>query len=164
MRFGTAQGARRALVDHVLRETNGHVDARGGSTAGQRDALPAWATDVPVATQERKRQRLERPRRRRKNTLPSLADMAKELSEFRAENERLRSEQTVEVFDVDADVVTREQKRPRTEPPSSALKAVADIAGELSAKTVAVKQERDAATQRANAAEDRLECLSLIHI
>ena len=81
------------------------------------------------------------------------------VAELRAENERLRSEQTVEVFDVDADVVTREQKRPRTEePPSSALKAVADIAGELSAKTVAVKQERDAATQRANAAEDRLEC------
>ena len=78
---------------------------------------------------------------------------------LRAENERLRSEQTVEVFDVDADVVTREQKRPRTEePPSSALKAVADIAGELSAKTVAVKHERDAATQHANAAEDRLEC------
>ena len=86
------------------------------------------------------------------------------VAELRAENERLRSEQTVEVFDVDADVVTRETKRPRTEP-SSALKAVADIADELSAKNVAVKQERnaatqraDAATQRANAAEDRLEC------
>ena len=79
------------------------------------------------------------------------------VAELRAENERLRSEQTVEVFDVDADVVTREQKRPRTEP-SSALKAVADIADEFSAKNVDVKRERDAATQRANAAEDRLEC------
>ena len=67
---------------------------------------------------------------------------------------------------MDADVVTREQKRPRTEePPSSALKAVADIGDELSAKNVEVKQERDAATQRADAAtqrasaaEDRLEC------
>ena len=164
----TAQGARRALVDHVLRETNGHVDARGASTTEQRDDLPAWAKDAAVAMQERKWQRLERPRRRGRPSAAInkvVAGIAEELSELRAENERLRSEQTVEVFDVDADVVTREQKRSRTEPPSSALKAVADIGDELSAKNVEVKQERDAATQRADAAtqrasaaEHRLEC------
>ena len=95
----------------------------------------------------------------------TVKQASRTITALRAENERLRSEQTVEVFDVDADVVTREQKRSRTEPPSSALKAVADIGDELSAKNVEVKQERDAATQRADAAtqrasaaEDRLEC------
>ena len=89
----------------------------------------------------------------------TVKQASRTITALRAENERLRSEQTVEVFDVDADVVTREQKRPRTEePPSSALKAMADIAEEFSAKNVGIKQERDAATQRANAAEDRLEC------